>query len=126
MTKGILPLLVTVFFLALNFFQQYAVICFLIFCVGLIAGALYPVALALIGEIVPPEKNGNGQCLVQLCLRPGLHRRAGRYRVDPGAFLNQFPVLPHSLCGPGLRFDNILQNECNPKSRTSRLNFSAS
>ena len=44
--------------LAFNFFQQYAVICFLIFCVGLIAGALYPVALALIGEIVPPEKMG--------------------------------------------------------------------
>ena len=58
MTKAMLPILVAVFFPAFNFFQQYAVICFLIFCVGLIAGALYPVALALIGEIVPLEKMG--------------------------------------------------------------------
>jgi MFS family permease len=35
-----------------------AVICFLSFCVGLIAGSLHPAALALIGEIVPPEKMG--------------------------------------------------------------------
>lgn len=50
-------LLVAVTF-AFNFFQQYWMICFLIFCVGLIAGALYPVALALVGEIVPLEKMG--------------------------------------------------------------------
>jgi MFS family permease len=28
------------------------------FGVGVVAGALYPVALALIGEIIPPEKMG--------------------------------------------------------------------
>lgn len=50
-------LLVAVTF-AFNFFQHYWVICFLSFCVGVVAGALYPVALALIGELVPPEKMG--------------------------------------------------------------------
>ncbi len=52
---GLLLVAVTFTF---NFFQQYWVICFLSFCVGIAAGALYPVALALIGELVPPERMG--------------------------------------------------------------------
>ena len=52
---GFLLVAVTVTF---NFFQQYWVICFLSFCVGIAAGALYPVALALIGELIPPDKMG--------------------------------------------------------------------
>lgn len=52
---GFLLFAVTVVF---NLLQQYWVICCLAFCVGLVAGALYPVALALIGELIPPEKIG--------------------------------------------------------------------
>ena len=44
--------------LTFNFIQSYLLICLLIFSVGMIAGALYPIALSLIGEIVPPEKMG--------------------------------------------------------------------
>jgi len=44
--------------LTFNLFQHYRVICFLAFCVGVVAGALYPVALTLIGELVPAEKMG--------------------------------------------------------------------
>jgi len=50
-------LLVAVTF-AFNFSQNYWVICLLTFFVGVIAGALYPVSLSLIGELVPPEKMG--------------------------------------------------------------------
>lgn len=42
-----------------NLFQSYAAICVLIFSVGLVAGALYPVALALLGETVPRERMGS-------------------------------------------------------------------
>ncbi len=42
----------------LNFVQNYWAICFLTFLVGIVAGALYPVALSLIGDYVPPEKMG--------------------------------------------------------------------
>ena len=52
---GFLLVLVTV---AFNLSQNYWAICFFSFGVGVVAGALYPVALALIGEIVPPEKMG--------------------------------------------------------------------
>jgi len=52
---GYLLFAVTVIF---NLVQNYWAICFLAFCVGLVAGALYPVALALIGELIPPEKIG--------------------------------------------------------------------
>jgi len=52
---GFLLVAVTV---AFNLFQHYWMICFLAFSVGVVAGALYPVALALIGECVPPEKMG--------------------------------------------------------------------
>ena len=52
---GFLLFAVTVVF---NLLQHYWAICFLAFCVGLVAGALYPVALALIGELIPPEKIG--------------------------------------------------------------------
>ena len=52
---GYLLFAVTVFF---NLFQNYWAICFLVFCVGLVAGALYPVALALIGDLISPEKIG--------------------------------------------------------------------
>lgn len=41
-----------------NFFQGYWDICFLSCGIGMIAGALYPVALALIGELIPPDKMG--------------------------------------------------------------------
>ena len=41
-----------------NFFTSYWIICLLSFSIGVVAGALYPVSLALIGEIVPPEKMG--------------------------------------------------------------------
>ena len=50
-------LLVAVTF-SFNFFQNYWIICFLTFSVGIVAGALYPVALSLIGDLVPPEKMG--------------------------------------------------------------------
>lgn len=52
---GFLLFAVTVVF---NLLQHYWAICCLAFCVGLVAGALYPVALALIGELIPPEKIG--------------------------------------------------------------------
>ncbi len=52
---GYLLFAVTVFF---NLLQNYWAICFLTFCVGLVAGALYPVALALIGDLISPEKIG--------------------------------------------------------------------
>jgi MFS family permease len=52
---GYLLFAVTVFF---NLLQKYWAICFLTFCVGLVAGALYPVALALIGDLISPEKIG--------------------------------------------------------------------
>jgi MFS family permease len=41
-----------------TFFHSYGAICTLTCCVGIVAGALYPVSLALIGELVPPEKFG--------------------------------------------------------------------
>ncbi len=44
--------------LSFNFFQNYWIICLLTCCIGLIAGALYPVALSLIGELVPAHKIG--------------------------------------------------------------------
>lgn len=44
--------------IAFNIFQNYWVVCALAFGVGVVAGALYPVALALIGDIIPPEKIG--------------------------------------------------------------------
>lgn len=44
--------------MAFNFFQQYWAVCSMAFGVGVIAGALYPVALSLIGDITPPEKMG--------------------------------------------------------------------
>jgi len=50
-------LVVTV--LAFNFYKTYTAICVLIFCVGLVAGALYPVSLSLIGELVPPQTMGS-------------------------------------------------------------------
>ena len=43
---------------AFNFFHSYGAICALACCVGIVAGALYPISLALIGELVPPEKFG--------------------------------------------------------------------
>jgi MFS family permease len=52
---GFVLVAVTVTF---NLFQHYWVICLLAFGVGVVAGALYPVALSLIGEIIPPEKMG--------------------------------------------------------------------
>ncbi len=54
-TCGFLLVVVT---LAFNLSQQYWAVCFFAFGVGVVAGALYPVALALIGEIIPPEKMG--------------------------------------------------------------------
>lgn len=53
--SGLLLVAVTV---AFNLFQQYWALCTLAFGVGVVAGALYPVALALIGELIPPEKMG--------------------------------------------------------------------
>ncbi len=53
---GIMLFLLTCAFIL---FKGYYVICFLTFGVGLIAGALYPVALAFIGERVPPERMGS-------------------------------------------------------------------
>jgi MFS family permease len=44
--------------IAFNIFQDYWAVCALAFGVGVVAGALYPVALALIGDIIPPEKIG--------------------------------------------------------------------
>ena len=52
---GVLLAAVTI---AFNLFQHYWALCALAFGVGVVAGALYPVALALIGEIVPPERMG--------------------------------------------------------------------
>jgi MFS family permease len=42
-----------------NIFQGYIAICLLTFAVGLVAGALYPVALAVLGEVVPKERMGS-------------------------------------------------------------------
>lgn len=53
--SGLLLVAVTI---AFNLFQNYWAICSMAFGVGVVAGALYPVALALIGEIIPPEKMG--------------------------------------------------------------------
>ncbi len=44
--------------IAFNIFQDYWAVCAMVFGVGVVAGALYPVALALIGDIIPPEKMG--------------------------------------------------------------------
>jgi len=44
--------------IAFNIFHDYWAVCAMAFGVGVVAGALYPVALALIGEIIPPEKMG--------------------------------------------------------------------
>lgn len=54
-TCGFLLVVVT---LAFNLSEQYWAVCFFTFGVGVVAGSLYPVALALIGEIIPPEKMG--------------------------------------------------------------------
>lgn len=53
--SGLLLVIVTI---AFNFFQNYWAVCTMAFGVGVVAGALYPVALALIGEIIPPERMG--------------------------------------------------------------------
>ena len=42
-----------------NVFQHYIAICMMTFAVGLVAGALYPVALAVLGEVVPKERMGS-------------------------------------------------------------------
>ena len=52
---GFLLVIVTI---AFNLSQNYWAVCFFAFGVGVVAGALYPVALSLIGEIIPPEKMG--------------------------------------------------------------------
>jgi len=52
---GVLLVLITALF---NVFQNYYIICILVFFIGFVAGALYPVALSLIGDLVPPEKIG--------------------------------------------------------------------
>lgn len=44
--------------LAFNFFHSYWAICAMICCLGMVAGALYPISISLIGELVPPEKMG--------------------------------------------------------------------
>ncbi len=44
--------------LSFNFFDSYLSICFLCFMVGLVAGALYPIALAHIADLVTPDKMG--------------------------------------------------------------------
>jgi MFS family permease len=44
--------------IAFNIFQDYWAVCAMACGVGVVAGALYPVALALIGDIIPPEKMG--------------------------------------------------------------------
>ena len=44
--------------LSFNFFDSYLSICFLCFMVGLVAGALYPIALAHIADIVTLDKMG--------------------------------------------------------------------
>ena len=49
-------LLITTF--CFNFFDSYLSICVLCFMVGLVAGALYPIALAHIADIVTPDKMG--------------------------------------------------------------------
>ncbi len=49
-------LLLTTF--SFNFFNSYPAICFLIFMVGFVAGALYPIALAQVADIVTPDKMG--------------------------------------------------------------------
>jgi len=53
--SGFLLVAVTI---AFNLFQNYWAVCSMAFGVGVVAGALYPVALALIGEMIPPEKMG--------------------------------------------------------------------
>jgi MFS family permease len=50
-------LLLSVMF-SLNFTTNYWSICTLIFLVGIVAGALYPIALSMIADIVSPEKMG--------------------------------------------------------------------
>lgn len=40
------------------FARQYWIISSLAFCLGMVAGVLYPVSLSLIGELVPPEQMG--------------------------------------------------------------------
>ena len=52
---AILLLLTT---LGFNFFNSYLSICFLSFMVGVVAGALYPIALAHIADLVTPDKMG--------------------------------------------------------------------
>lgn len=52
---GVLLVCTTVAFI---FLRTYPAICLLSCCVGMVAGALYPVSLALIGDLVPPEKFG--------------------------------------------------------------------
>lgn len=54
---AVVLLLTTISF---NLFRNYFSICFLSFMVGLVAGALYPVALAYIADIIPPDKMGVG------------------------------------------------------------------
>lgn len=44
--------------IAFNIFHDYWAVCAMAFGIGVVAGALYPVALALIGDIIPPEKMG--------------------------------------------------------------------
>ncbi len=46
-----------------NMTRSYVLICLLTFCVGLVAGALYPVAVSLICELVPPDRIGAGNAL---------------------------------------------------------------
>ncbi len=52
---GLLLLAVT---FTLNFTTNYWFICILIFLVGIVAGALYPIALSMIADIVSPERMG--------------------------------------------------------------------
>ena len=49
-----------IIFLCCTLFKSYMAICFLTFLIGLTASALYPVALALIGDRIPPDKMGLG------------------------------------------------------------------
>lgn len=52
---GLLLVCTTLAFIVL---KSYLAICLLTCCVGIAAGALYPVSLSLIGDLVPPEKFG--------------------------------------------------------------------
>ncbi len=52
-------LLLIVVTLLFSFYNSLWMICLLIFMVGLVAGALYPVGLALIADMVPAEKVGS-------------------------------------------------------------------